>query len=155
MLKFIIGGKAKQILVDDYLPVFKSTQELVFSSSSKPQDLCISLIEKAYAKLHGSYFAFVNEPKEPDYILSRLTGLPSEIVSTSNEKHIVDLLNNPVRFPICFAKPKEETSEKYRLPPGYFFAVQEIIKVSIMLISLDFIEYFQLSLMEGQVGLLN
>jgi len=44
------------VVIDDRLPFFKSTNQLVFChNKQEPNELWGSLLEKAYAKLHGSY----------------------------------------------------------------------------------------------------
>ena len=43
------------MLVDERIPVDKQTRLPVFGRCKNPQELWVSLIEKAYAKLHGCY----------------------------------------------------------------------------------------------------
>ena len=45
------------MLVDDLLPVSKSTGKLIYARLRNENEWWVPLIEKAYAKLHGSYEA--------------------------------------------------------------------------------------------------
>ena len=47
-------GLLQEVLIDDFFPVEKKTNKLVFSSS-KNNSLWIQILEKSYAKLNGSY----------------------------------------------------------------------------------------------------
>lgn len=47
-------GLWRPILIDDLLPVDQNDQ-LLFGRSTEPNEFWVSLLEKAYAKLHGSY----------------------------------------------------------------------------------------------------
>ena len=53
MVYFYVNGLKTPVMIDDYLPV-DSDGEVVFAKS-KTQELWPALIEKAWAKLHGSY----------------------------------------------------------------------------------------------------
>ena len=54
LLKFFINGIETPVIVDDYLPVNMKTGKLAFAYS-KQGELWVSLLEKAWAKLNGSY----------------------------------------------------------------------------------------------------
>jgi calpain len=64
-VRFFKDGKWRIVVVDDYLPVSKATGQPIFA---KPADgsaeLWVMLVEKAYAKLHGSYEAIVGGHEE-------------------------------------------------------------------------------------------
>ena len=76
MLKFFINGVQTSVVVDDYLPVIKNTSRLAFGHSDR-QGLWVSLIEKGWAKLHGSYAAISGGI--PNLVANHLTGVPTEI----------------------------------------------------------------------------
>jgi len=43
------------VIIDERIPVDKTTKLPVFGSCEKPHEMWVALIEKAYAKLHGCY----------------------------------------------------------------------------------------------------
>ena len=74
-LKFFINGVLTSVLVDDYLPVLKGTNQIAFARSKQPE-MWVSLIEKGWAKLHGSYSAI--HGGLPAMAASHLLGVPSK-----------------------------------------------------------------------------
>lgn len=73
-LNYYINGRKTSIVVDDYLPVMKGTTQLAFARSNQ-NELWVSLLEKGWAKLHGSYNATVGGV--PDFAANHLSGVPS------------------------------------------------------------------------------
>ena len=73
------------ILVDDRLPMDKKTKSVIFGhTDGNPGEMWVSLIEKAYAKLHGCYGNLIS-----GYIdegVQELTGFQPEKVLIRNEK---------------------------------------------------------------------
>eukprot|EP01006_Ploeotia_vitrea_P032090 TRINITY_DN64362_c0_g2_i1.p1 TRINITY_DN64362_c0_g2~~TRINITY_DN64362_c0_g2_i1.p1 ORF type:complete len:545 (+),score=52.93 TRINITY_DN64362_c0_g2_i1:84-1718(+) len=80
--RFFKEGKWKTVVVDDFLPV-KDDGTLLFASSSSPGELWVPLIEKAYAKLHGSYQALQGGCNS--YAMVDMTGGASEFVSFNTQ----------------------------------------------------------------------
>ena len=72
--QFYKHGTWHQVVVDNYLPCLEEPQDqrLAFTCSSTAGELWPSLLEKAYAKLHGSFYALEGGPIED--ILVDLTG---------------------------------------------------------------------------------
>ena len=54
MLKFYVNGVLTPVIVDDHFPV-KDGQARMRFAYSKDEELWVSLLEKGWAKLHGSY----------------------------------------------------------------------------------------------------
>ena len=74
MVKFFINGNATPVIVDDYLPC-KADGRRAFANSWD-DEIWVSILEKAWAKLHGSYARI--EGGLPCFASSHLTGVPSE-----------------------------------------------------------------------------
>lgn len=55
MVRLWLNGVARQVIIDDFLPVDKYGNLLCSQTSSKSLELWVSLIEKAYMKLCGGY----------------------------------------------------------------------------------------------------
>ena len=78
-LKFFVNGLRKSVIVDDYMPVVcgGETELLAFCSSSQHRPvLWAMLIEKAWAKLNGSYSKIRNCTQS--FLGIHLTGVPAE-----------------------------------------------------------------------------
>ena len=74
MVRFYINGQDTPVIVDDYLPV-KEDGSLAFASC-RDGELWVSILEKAWAKLHGTYAR--TEGGLPCFACSHLVGVPSE-----------------------------------------------------------------------------
>ncbi|GFR44609.1 hypothetical protein Agub_g5892, partial [Astrephomene gubernaculifera] len=55
--QFFKHGCWQQVVVDNYLPCVSGQERLAFACSAVVGELWPSLLEKAYAKIHGSYYA--------------------------------------------------------------------------------------------------
>jgi len=75
-------GCETTVIVDDWLPCSERTGELCFSRGRKGE-LWVALLEKAWAKLHGSYMEV--EVDVPYRTLTELTGLPGSFLPCDSE----------------------------------------------------------------------
>ena len=73
LLYFYINGKKTGVVVDDYIPCRGNRP---FATSSKTNELWAILIEKAWAKLHGSYAR--TEGGLPSFACMHLLGTPAD-----------------------------------------------------------------------------
>ena len=73
-IRFFINGMETPVVVDDYLPV-KQDGTPAFATS-RDGELWVSLLEKAWAKLHGSYARM--EGGLPSHAAIHLAGVPAE-----------------------------------------------------------------------------
>ena len=74
MVRFYINGQDTPVIVDDYLPV-KEDGSLAFASC-RDGELWVSILEKAWAKLHGTYAR--TEGGLPSFAACHIMGVPSE-----------------------------------------------------------------------------
>ena len=77
-----IDGKPQIVIVDDYLPVDKDTKQLIYAKSTK-NEIWISLLEKAWAKVNGGYANIIGGT--PMEALEFLTGFNSLSFDTENK----------------------------------------------------------------------
>ncbi len=74
-MKFFVNGEPTVVVVDDYLPFSTLKHDWAFSHSSQKGDLWVSLLEKAWAKIHGNYQRI--EQGSVGEAISALTGAPN------------------------------------------------------------------------------
>lgn len=74
LIYFKVNGKQTPVLIDDYIPC--RDKEPLFAKSNK--NLWVCLVEKAWAKLHGSYSAIAKGM--PSFTFGQLAGLPTSVV---------------------------------------------------------------------------
>ena len=82
VLKLFICGKFVEIVVDDYFPVDEYNRPSF--SGTKSQEIWVMLIEKAWAKLHGSFH--VIEGGDSRESLVSLTGAPTDYYTHREQK---------------------------------------------------------------------
>ena len=95
-----INGSWKRYIIDDYLPVTKSSNQLAFSKTEE-NELWVVLIEKAYAKAYGSFWKIAGG--DPVHALRDLTGAPYDRISD---------FSNPDEV---FKKLKKANDQKYMM----------------------------------------
>ena len=86
-IKFYVNGVLTSVFVDDYFPVIKGTNKLAFAHSDE-DEMWVPLLEKAWAKLHGSYAA--TEEGIPAFAATHLTGVPTTTYYHSQQKDLDD-----------------------------------------------------------------
>mgnify|MGYP000859612373 FL=1 len=113
------SGEWRPVLIDDYFPVRKQQGKLnqIFSHSVGPE-LWVSLLEKAYAKIHGSYENI--EGGFPEEALRDFTGAPFELIWREQDpdklwRAMVSAFRQG--FLVAGCTPVSETAEE-RLPSG-------------------------------------
>ena len=97
---FYINGKRKLILIDEYF-AFDKKNNLFYGSSYDKSEIWVSLIEKAWAKLKGSY---ENTNKgEANEAFEALTGAFTKQIKIKkiNKDRLWNILKDSKDFPIC------------------------------------------------------
>ena len=80
-----IDGKPQIVIVDDYLPVNKDTKKLIYAQSKK-NELWVSLLEKAWAKVNGGYANIIGgTPKDALEFLTSFNSLTFETESKDKD----------------------------------------------------------------------
>ena len=74
MVRFFINGQDTPIIVDDYLPCKRDGKPAFATSLDK--EIWVCLLEKAWAKLHGSYAR--TEGGLPSFAATHIMGVPAE-----------------------------------------------------------------------------
>jgi len=54
-LKLYVNGEPQIVVVDDYFPFNEKKNDWAFSRCSQEKEIWVLLLEKAWAKIHGSY----------------------------------------------------------------------------------------------------
>ena len=83
-LEFIIDGRPKRIIVDEYIPYSSSSKSPPFSCLPKSRNIWMIVIEKAWAKYLQSYHNTI--AGYPNYVFTILTGAPSSSILVKNYK---------------------------------------------------------------------
>ncbi|KAJ6232421.1 calpain [Anaeramoeba flamelloides] len=135
VIQFYVSGKWIPIVIDDYLP-YNEDDQLVFAKSKDAKEIWPQLIEKAYAKLFGSYEAIVGGFVHST--LANLTGGSSEMISlldpdTIHEIHNGRLWNNLLNYYEsgyllgCGSNSgKDSTVSKYGIVYGHAYSVLDV-----------------------------
>lgn len=87
MMRFFLNGQDTPVIVDDYMPV-DADGNPVFATC-RDGELWVSLLEKAWAKLHGTYAR--TEGGLPSFAANHIMGVPAEA-------HDHDEVTNPDDF---------------------------------------------------------
>ena len=74
LLKLFVNGLVNYVILDDYLPILNNS--IRFARSSREGELWPSLIEKAWAKLHGTYARI--EAGNPADAIIHVMGIPAK-----------------------------------------------------------------------------
>ena len=73
-VRLFVNGLQTSVLVDDFVPVYKHSNKPAFCRSEN-QEIWAIILEKAWAKLHGSYAQ--SSSGVPSFASIHLTGAPA------------------------------------------------------------------------------
>lgn len=74
----------RYVIIDSKIPCFEGSRSPIFAKSKQPNEFWVSLVEKAYAKLHGNYESLISG--NIDEGLQDMTGFVSEKIITTDPK---------------------------------------------------------------------
>ena len=89
MVKFYINGTETPVVVDDWIPCHPNGRPAF--ASSREDELWVSILEKAWAKVHGTYARM--EGGLPCFAASHLVGVPSESIRHDQIEDPEDFFN--------------------------------------------------------------
>lgn len=81
-LKLYINGEPTIVVIDDYFPWLKKEKDWAFSRSNKDKEIWVLLLEKAWAKIFGTYQRI--EGGFAGEALTALTGAPTVVHNHSD-----------------------------------------------------------------------
>lgn len=92
LVYFRFDGAQTPILVDDQIPCID--KELLFAKCTRNIWVCI--IEKAWAKLHGSYAAIARGM--PSFVFGQLAGLPTQVIEHKKITNRLEFWSNLIKW---------------------------------------------------------
>ena len=131
LLKFYINGIETPVIVDDYLPVMGGTNDPAFAYS-RDGELWASLLEKGWAKLHGTYARL--EAGLPCFAYNHISGAPAESMLHSQVEDreefwkylkMCDQRNFSMISSSC---GENEQVDEYGVVAGHAYSLLEIIE---------------------------
>ncbi|XP_020572133.1 calpain-type cysteine protease ADL1 isoform X2 [Phalaenopsis equestris] len=100
-IRFCIQGEWVPVVVDDWIPC-EAPEKPAFATSKKRNELWVSILEKAYAKLHGSYEAL--EGGLVQDALVDLTGGAGEEIDLRSPQAQIDLASGRLWSQLLYFK---------------------------------------------------
>lgn len=110
-VQLYINGEPRVVVVDDYFPYNEAKGKWAFSRPSESNEIWVLILEKAWAKVYGSYSRI--EVGDCGEAMAPLTGCPTQNVSLKdykNKDNLWKLLHWADRsgFPMCCAANSAE-----------------------------------------------
>lgn len=81
-IKVFLAGEAEEVVIDDLIPCYPQGGP-IFSHNRRKNELWMPLVEKAFAKIHGSYEGLLKG--NPTDALLSLTGFPTMSITLRDE----------------------------------------------------------------------
>ena len=105
-MQFYINGEKKVVVVDDYFPYNEAKGKWAFSRPSESNEIWVLILEKAWAKVFGSYSRI--EAGDCGEVMNPLTGCPTQNITLAeykNKSNLWHLLSwaDRLQFPMCCA----------------------------------------------------
>ena len=130
------NGAWKLILVDDYVPCFGGSKKQFAFSSAHEKEMWVVLLEKAWAKICGSYAKTI--AGQSSEVFDAITNAPTELISIPqiSEEEIWNKLNegknnNFIMTAGTGERVSEEEYESVNLVPGHAYTIVDIFEVKV------------------------
>ena len=135
-----LNGKWRLVLIDDYLPCMNinSIKNLCFGFSNCGNELWVSLLEKAWAKVNGSYInigmgGFCNEAFDV------LTDVYTEHITIPKNKNALEKMKNNLweklaeavkhNYMVCLGTRNSDYIERFGLMPSHAYTLIKIYEL--------------------------
>jgi len=121
------GGQWRPIIVDDYFPYDPVARRWAFCSTEPNVDLWVLVLEKAFAKLYGSYDSLLKG--HPAHYIHDLTGSPYDHYYFDDEENFWDfltMLNSETSVVVAMNKDPDyliETESCLEKKPSYSYEI--------------------------------
>ena len=129
LVRFFLNGQEMPVIIDDFLPVNNSTGKPAFAKC-RDGELWVSLLEKAWAKLHGTYARCSGGL--PCFAANHIMGVPAESYVHSEVKdpaHFYERIKSADRrsFTMIASTPGEgEVESALGLVSGHAYSLISI-----------------------------
>lgn len=127
ILKLYSDGNWKEIVIDDYIPCLKDQPLL---STNFKGDIGWLILQKAIAKVKGSYFFENSNQMITKEFIKLLTGLPIKTISCSKKEKCLKAMNKYSENKVKLLHFKEEYAEKYGIQPNLPYILKDCIRVN-------------------------
>lgn len=126
-MKLYYDGNWKEILVDDYIPCLKN-QPLLCTNFN--EDIGWFILQKAIAKIYGSYFSEGNDKKIVEEFLKMLTGLPTKTINCLNINNCIASLQKYRDNKVKLIHFRDEYYKKYSILKNLPLILKDYIKIN-------------------------
>jgi hypothetical protein len=127
-MQLFLHGRWGSITVDDYVPWSEEGDRPAFSQPKAQAEMWVPLLEKAWAKSMGGYFAI--EGGDPGAMLTTLTGFPSSYYELSDPNTAWAALMQAQRsgWVMCCSSPGNAAQDK-GLVPSHCYSILAVYEL--------------------------
>ena len=123
-LYLYINNDFQKVIIDDELPVVKSTTSLRFAKPDK-NEIWLPLLEKAFAKTHGGYGSLIT--CDVSEVIQSFTGVPVEKFNLNDlDDEDLRIVMNNCKENYVFLEPKNEKCKEIGIIEGKAYQLKEV-----------------------------
>lgn len=131
MIRVNVKGVQKEVLIDDYFPVYSHNNQFVYSRPINSEDIWLMLLEKVWAKINGCYSNIV--VGYPHEVLTTFSNAPCFYIkfdTVLNNDLIWDCIKEAKResYPICCSS-KDQISPHVGIMKLATYSVADIFEI--------------------------